>query len=287
MQPSVEFVDPTPWLPWWPYSAWSLSLWPVIILQLGCILHVVFTGRPYWWIGFLIVGPVVGALAYIVVEMRPWFERLDWRSSLWKLRGRKARMRICEAALAESPTVGHRISLAEELCSQGMLAQACDVLAAGLTGAFRDDPTLLLLLVDVHLKRGQISEAEQYLDRCREPFLHDQEKRVSLYRGRTLALQGRFSEAEPIFQSLVKTRRSEECRYYFAEALVRAGRMDQADEILADILRRYRGGTAVYRRLEHRWFVAARRLQTAARDGSQDSTANGTSKTNRNPMSGS
>ena len=43
-----------------------------VIIQIALIIHVIRTGRPYYWI-FIIMFPGIGALAYVVVELLPEF----------------------------------------------------------------------------------------------------------------------------------------------------------------------------------------------------------------------
>lgn len=142
-----------------------------------------------------------------------------------------------------------------------MHKKASDVLAAGLVGAFRSDTTLLLLLANSQLDLGAPDESQKCLDRRVEPFRNDEERQFNLCQARILALRGQLAEAEPIFHDVIKGRRSEESRYYFAEALLRAGRTEEATAILDDIVKRYRVGNAVYRRLERPWFLSSQRLR--------------------------
>lgn len=42
-----------------------------IAVQIICIMHVVRTGRPHWWVFILIIGSLIGILAYFFVEVLP------------------------------------------------------------------------------------------------------------------------------------------------------------------------------------------------------------------------
>lgn len=251
-------------VPWWIYGQGLIYGWPLLILQLACLVHAVRTGRPYWWFWIIMAFPLLGALLYLFVEVRPSLGPLDWQAILWRFKSPRDRVRVLESSFEESPTTKRCIALAAELRSQGMHGEACDVLSSGLVGPFQNDTTLLLLLADAHLDLGEPHEAQECLDRCTEQLRNDEETTLRLYRARILSMTGRFAEAEPIFQGLMKGRRSESPCYHFAEALLQAGRSDEAAEILDDILKRYRRGTPVYRNLEREWFLAARRLRKQA-----------------------
>lgn len=260
-QPAVTPVTPMEGMPWWFYGHSLVYGWPLLILQLACLVHVVRNGRPYWWIWIIMGFPLVGALAYGFVEIRPSWGQMDWQAILWRLKGARERIRIREQVFEEAPTADRCVALATELRGNGMHRRACEALSAGLVGPFRSDTTLLLLLADSHLELGEPDDAQSCLDRCCERLRNDEERAISLARARILSMQGRLAEAEPLFRDVTKGRRSEAPRYYHAEALVQAGRVDEANAILDDMLKRYRSGTPVYRRLERDWFHAARRLR--------------------------
>ncbi len=256
-------------LPFWmPWNGLAYG-WPLLLLQVACVIHVARNGRPYWWIWIIMAFPFVGALAYGAVELRPPAGTLNWKEILWRLKGSRERIRIREAALEESPTADHCVALATELRNAGLHRRASEVLAAGLVGAFRNDTRLLLMLADCHLQLGEPDVAGGCLDRCTERLRNDEQRAIGLYRGRILSMRGRVSEAEPMLRELSKGRRSEAPRFYLAETLAQAGRTDEANEILDDIIKCYRNGTPVYRRLERTWFQAAKQAKRVKiRDGS-------------------
>jgi len=42
-----------------------------LAVQMLCAVHVVRTGRPYWWIFLIVFVPLVGMLVYLVAELLP------------------------------------------------------------------------------------------------------------------------------------------------------------------------------------------------------------------------
>ena len=42
-----------------------------ILLDLTCIMHAHKTGRPQYWTWIVLAVPVIGALAYVVLEVLP------------------------------------------------------------------------------------------------------------------------------------------------------------------------------------------------------------------------
>ena len=243
-------------LTWWTYG------WPVVmVIQVACLVHVVRTGRPFWWFWIVMVFPFLGAAAYVIFEVRPSWGRLDWHTLMWRYKSAAERIRIRESQFDASPTVNSRLALAAELHAHQQFDRECEILAAGLVGAFRNDTTLLLRLAEAHLASGRPSEAESCLSQCTEQRRSDEELTIRLMQARILSLKGQFADAETNFVELTARRRSEAPRFYHAESLWRAGRAAESRELLNDLCKTYRRGTTVYRKREREWFIAARQLQ--------------------------
>jgi hypothetical protein len=233
----------------------------LLVAQIACLVHVLRTGRPYWWVWLIFGFPVVGMGAYLFLEVRPAILRGDWNAILWRMKGAEERVRILEAELEESSTVKNRLRLAEELHTAQRYDRECEVLADGLRGPFKDDSQLLMRLAQAHLEAGRIEEARAIVERTVPDRSVDSQLHYSLLKARVLGKLGHFAEAEALFQDLMNRKRSEGPRYFFAEFLLQNGqREDEARAILHDILLRYRRGTPVWRHQERRWFYAARHL---------------------------
>lgn len=244
----------------WHNSLVSLFAPVLLVIQIACVIHVLKTGRPYWWMWIIFVVPLIGVAAYIYLEVRPTWGKLDLDSLLWKFKSRPERIRILGERLEDSSTVRNRLALAGELHEAGLFDRECQILSDGLRGAFKDDVTLLLRLAEAHLEAGRAAEARQIVEQVVPPRSPDVQLQHALLNARTLASQGQAAAAEPLLKDLVARKQSEAPRYYYAEFLMATGRRDQGLSILRDILRQYRRGTVVWRFQEKRWYYAARRL---------------------------
>lgn len=243
------------------FSLGGSIVWLVVAgIQLACIIHVVRTGRPYWWIMIIFWAPLIGALAYLFIEVRPSLGKLDYQALLWRLKSTQQRLAIREEVLEESNTVRNRLALSDELHAAEQYDRECDVLKEGLRGAFKDDATLLLRLAQAHLEAGRSAEAEKVLSGTVPEKSPDSQLQFALLSARVAVGQGRHAEAERIYHELLAKKRSEAPRYYYAEYLMQIGKRDEAASILRDILYQYRRGTRVWRHLERRWYYAAKRL---------------------------
>ena len=235
--------------------------WPVIVvLQILCVIHVIKTGRPFWWIWIIFIFPLVGLAAYLFLEVRPSLGKPGFQTLLWNLKSSRERIRILEHRLEESTTVKNRLALANELHAAWQFDRECTILPEGLRGAFKDDAQLMLRLAEAHLEAGRTAEAEQIVSEVIPGKSPDEQLQHALLKARIAARQGRNAEAESIFEELMSRKKSEGPRYYFAEYLFGNGRRDKARAVLRDILYKYRRGTVVWRYQERKWFYASRNL---------------------------
>jgi hypothetical protein len=246
------------WLLW--QSSLMTVIWPLVVLaQIACLVHVLKTGRPYWWLWIIFGFPLIGLAAYIYLEVRPSWGKVSWHALLWNLKSRGERIQILEHELEESTTIRNRQALADELHAAGQYDRECAVLAEGLRGAFKDDPHLLMRLTEAHLEAGRTAEAEQFLAKAVPDKSPDTQLQHALLKARVAAAHRRDAEAESLFKELVSRKRSEGPRYYYAEYLLHTGRQGEGSAILKDILHQYRRGTVVWRYQEKKWYYAARK----------------------------
>jgi len=232
----------------------------LLLAQLGCLIHVIKTGRPYWWLWIIFMFPGLGLLAYLFLEVRPSLNRVDYHGMMWKLKSSRERVRILEEQLGESTTIKNRLRLADELHEEGQYDRECEVLNEGLRGAFKDDSQLLMRLSEARLEAGRTDEAAKLLASTTVERSSDAQFQYALLKARVAGKQGHAEQATALFEELVAKKKSEAPRYYYSEFLLAQGQRDQAVALLKDILLQYRRGTPVWRHLERRWFYSAKRL---------------------------
>jgi hypothetical protein len=246
------------------YSGFAL-LWTVawgvgIILQLGCIVHVLKTGRPYYWIFVLFWFSYLGVAAYLFFEVKPTAGKFNLQSLLWRMKSADQRIAVRAQGVEFSGTIRNRLLLADELHAAGRHEQECQVLSEGLRGAFKDDAQLLMRLAEAQLEAGQVDAAIISTDAIVPERTSDFLMRLKLLRARILSLKGQPEEADGLFQELIALRRSEAPRYYYAQHLLANEQRMPGVRLLVDILHQYRRGTPVWRHQEQRWYRAAKRL---------------------------
>jgi hypothetical protein len=241
---------------WTPIAILAKLGW---LLQIALIIHVIKTGRPYWWCLILFMVPGIGVVIYLVVEILPGL-RFQGPSASWKPRA--WRIKDLRLQFEEADTIKTRFALADALAGAGQAKEACALAEAGLSGVFRDDPHTLAAVARFRLEAGKETEALEALDRVdthRDRMLEDD---VNLLRGRALVLTGRQPEAQAALQALNGRHVGEEARYFLALSLQKSGQSEAARQLWSDITKKYRRATPMWRRSEKPWFkLAARRLK--------------------------
>lgn len=248
-------------------SDWSLFgiiaklLW---LVQLALVIHVFKTGRPYWWFWILLVAPVIGGLAYILIELLPATSATSGGFTLWKPRA--WRIRELREELDESDTVKLRLRLAAELLAGQQPAEACAVAEECLRGAFRDDPHTLASVARYRLEAGKFSEALTALDQVKIEADRMLGNEVTFLRGWAFVQAGRHTEAQPVLRGIESVLLGEQPRYFLAVSLQQSGDPAAARTIWEDIRKRFRRAGRGWRRAEQRWFkLAGERLKGTAK----------------------
>ena len=101
----------------------SLTTILVWIVQLALIIHVLQTGRSRYWIMVLIFMPLIGGLAYFVIELLPQFSgSITGQRAVRTVKqtlNPGADLRQTEAAWNQSPNVDNGRRYAEALLESG------------------------------------------------------------------------------------------------------------------------------------------------------------------------
>ena len=245
---------------WLSDSLVSVGGFLLLAVQVVCVIHILRTGRPYWWIWIIWCIPLLGLAAYVYIEVRPTLRKLDLQSLLWNLKGSPERIRILQERLEDSTTIRNRLALADELRRAKQYDQECQVVRAGLCGPFASDGQLLLRLAEANLEAGRNQEADLLFSKIVPERSSDFVQKHKLLKARILGSLRKDAEAEPIFRELVAAKKSEAPRYYYALYLLSREQKGEASAILRDILHQYRRGTQVWRFQERPWYYATRSL---------------------------
>jgi hypothetical protein len=141
------------------------------IIQATLIIHVIRTGRPSWWIFFILFAPFIGSGIYILLEILPStgiFPALrKAEQKVVKAMDPTRELRAAQDAFDLSATVGNRLRLADASVEMGDYTNAEGLYRDCLHGQFVDDPAALLGHARTLVELGRNQEALDRINQLR------------------------------------------------------------------------------------------------------------------------
>jgi hypothetical protein len=238
------------------------------VLQIGCAVHAVRTGRPTYWIFILLAGSYIGIAAYVFAEVLPGLSRS--RAARRALRGAhdridpERRKREATRQLDVADTLDNRRKLAQESYSSGDYQQAAELYRSGLRGLYSTEPELMLGLARSQFALNLHVEARQTLDEliAANPDFRSDDGHL-LY-ARCLEALGDITAAIHEYEALVEGFPGEEARVRFGLLLKRENRATDAAGMFNTVLKRSRVAPKYYQREQREWIDIATREAAAS-----------------------
>ena len=234
------------------------------ILSLGLIVHCIKTGRNWIWVWVMLFLPMIGAVAYFVVEIVPdLFRSHTARSTASGLKKAMDPFADLRRFANEAELIGNvasRQRYAEELTRHGRYGEAIEQYRQTLTGLYEHDPNLMLGLARAQFGDGAAAAARATLEELvrRNPDFQSPERHL-LY-ARSLEAEGDISRALEEYHALAHAYPGAEAAVRYAQLLDRQGRREEARKVAQDLLDQARVSPPHYRRTQRAWLDAAQRL---------------------------
>ena len=148
---------------------------PIIILsfiiQIALIIHVIRTGRPYWWIAFILFAPGIGSTVYVLLEILPnsgiFSTVRKAEQKVIKALDPTRELRAAQDAFDLTPTMGNRLRLAHASAEMGDFANAEVLYKDCLEGQFVDDHAALLGHARALVELGRHQDAIHRINQLR------------------------------------------------------------------------------------------------------------------------
>lgn len=234
----------------------------VPLLQIMAVIHVIKTGRNWYWFWIIFFFPLLGVIIYFFVEIVPGFQQGGFQGATENslnalLPGR--RLKHLQAALEESDTVQNRKALAEYYLSNGEASKAVELYRSCLTGVFKDDPHVNLGLGCALVEAGEPAEAEKILGALRKRNAAYETSKRDLFYARALESQGKKDEALQAYGEILQKYSSEvegACR--LALLYEQNGQKDKALPLYEDLVKKSKRFSAHYRREQIAWIKKAK-----------------------------
>jgi hypothetical protein len=233
----------------------------ILLLDLTLVYHAAKTGRLQPW-AFIILGiPVVGAFAYIIVELIPeWMGSTDGlkaKAALRKTLDPGKRLRELSDRLADADTVTNRVALANECLDLGRYNEASEHFDAVLRRPMGEEPAYMLGKAKAQFGLNLFDSALAVLDDLRARWPEFQSPEGHLIYARSLEGAGRTNDALAEYEALSGYFPGAEARVRHGMLLVAAGRAAEGHAILSEVLERIRRMPKYVRKVEAEWIALA------------------------------
>lgn len=239
---------------------------PLVILtylvQIGCAVHALKRGYPYWILFFIIAFPGVGCIVYILAVLVP--ELQNSRQARGAAAGlhdaidpeRHVRRQARELRISD--TVENKLRLADELLRANDPAAAIPLYRDCLQGPFADNPDILLKFAEACFANAEFIEARQALEELFEKNPNFRSEQARLLHARALEGLGRTAEALAEYAPLSRTFNGPEAMCRYGLLLKLAGRAAEAERQFRQILETAELAPRHYRTQHAHWIRLAR-----------------------------
>jgi len=234
-----------------------------IIVQLALVVHIMKTGRSTTWVFIVLFFPLIGSLAYCIIELLP--ELTGTRTakqaqrSIAKAVDPDKALREATAQYELARTAQNAITLARQHLERGDFSAAKTLFERSLSGVHGDDPDLLMGLAEAHFGLKEYAEVVGCLDTLKEKNPGKTSQEGHLLYARALDEGGRSAEAIEEYQALVGYYAGPEPSCRLATLLKAQGRDDEARTLYQAILTRSKTAGKHYNTRYRDWVALARR----------------------------
>jgi hypothetical protein len=234
-----------------------------IAIQVLCVVHAVRTGRTQPWIFIIVFLPLVGSIAYFLVEVLPGLANnrrarrvvADMKTVLDP--DREFRERRAEVELTGTP--GAKVAFADECLRRGMHGEAVELYRSALSGQYADDPNMLLGLARVQIEKGDFADCQKTLDHLRAANPGFSSQDGHLIYARALEGQAKNDEALKEYDAVAGYFAGFEAKVRYGLFLLKLGHVDKANALLQGVAATFKQLPRHAQDLNRDWYNVARR----------------------------
>mgnify|MGYP005812596291 CR=1 FL=1 len=234
-----------------------------LVIQLALVIHILKTGRNMSWVFIVLFFPLVGTLAYVIVELVPeWTGSrtgVTMRRKLSRLANPDRDLKQASQQFAVADTVQNTMALADQCLAKERYAEAAELYQRALRGVHADDPVLLYGLARAKFGMGDAAGTVAALDLLKERNPGHTTPEGHLLYARAREALGDIGAAVEEYESLVGYYPGPEPACRLASILKRQGRDAEARELFQKVLDQSRIAGRHYNSIHKEWVEMARR----------------------------
>jgi len=233
----------------------------VILIQVAFAVHVVRTGRNFFWIWIIVFVPLVGCLVYLFAEIMPELFRSQAvakaKNHLINTVDPQRELRRRRELLEASGTVENRVALADECMDARMYDEAIALYGECLVGIHRTEPAIMEKLARAQFEKGAAAEAKAMLDDLIRENPDYKSTEGHLLYARALEALGETDAAGKEYEILRASYPGEEARVRYGLLLLKQGEQARAAELFDEALTRAKRAPKYYQDKEREWIRIA------------------------------
>lgn len=233
----------------------------VLLLDITLIYHASRTGRLQPWAFIILMVPLIGALAYIAVELVPeWFSSPGARQARQRVANRldpEKRYRELSDRLAVTDTITNRAAFAEECAKVGRYDEARQHYDHILSLPMGHDPAYALGKAQAEFSAKRPADALATLDDLQKQWPDFDSADAHLLYARALAEVGRLDEALEEYHAVAGYFPGAEARVRYGMLLQMVGRSAEARMVFNELLIQMRRAPKYLREAQAEWLSIA------------------------------
>jgi len=215
-----------------------------ILVQIACVVHLIRNHRNSLWLWAIILLPIAGSAAYLVVEVLPGlFQRREVRAvkaAAVKRLDPERELRSAREAVDVADTAATRSALADALAEAGNWGEAVRHYREAVAKTPGKDRAARFKLARACLEAGNTAEARRLLEELPESASPSENDRASLLLARSLEELGETGRAAALYAELGERMPGAEAQCRQAALLIAGGRGAEAVPLLEEAERRAR-----------------------------------------------
>ena len=213
-----------------------------VALQVACLVHVFRHGRNTAWVMAIAFLPMIGVLAYFIVEIMPGLSG-DRRVRQARVKiadtiDPERRVRDAQSAVDFSDTVGNRMEYGDALIARERYVQALEQFRAAERKSPHVDKAIGMRIAEAAYGAGLPEDAAAALDRLPETTSQSERDRRDFLRGKVAEIDGRPTDALTLYRTIVERVPGDEVRCRMAAILIGQGDQAGARALLLEVERR-------------------------------------------------
>jgi hypothetical protein len=238
-----------------------------VLVQVALVIHIIKTGRNTTWIWIVVILPVAGSVAYLLLEALPDLMNTNTgRSAGRKIQSVVNPNRDINEATRQfsiSDSVENSMKLAEECFKKGLYSDAKELYSKCVRGVHADNPDLLYGLAKSDYELGNFSETRASLDKLIELNPEYKNQEAHLLYARTLEALGEVAAALHEYETLHGYFSGPNASYHFGKFLQAQNQAEKAKEVFNHILLIAKNSPSHYRSV-HKEIIRLAKIEASS-----------------------